>query len=46
MIMNMDGDNTIVTTSLEQTGNAAGLKVTRTFTEGGCDVVSTNICTY
>ena len=40
--MKMDGDNTIVTTSLEESGNAAGLKVTRTFTEDGCDVVSIN----
>ena len=40
MMMKMPGDNVIVTTSLEKTGNAAGLIVTRTFTEMGCNVVS------
>jgi len=38
MMMKMPGDNVIVTTSLEKTGNAAGLIVTRTFTEMGCNV--------
>ena len=38
--MKMTEDNVIVTTSLEKTGNASGLIVTRTFTEMGCNVVS------
>ena len=40
MMMKMTEDNVIVTTSLEKTGNASGLIVTRTFTEMGCNVVS------
>ena len=40
MMMKRTGDNVIVTTSLEKTGNASGLIVTRTFTEMGCNVVS------
>ena len=40
MMMKITGDNVIVTTSLEKTGNASGLIVTRTFTEMGCNVVS------